>query len=73
MSPRAEELFKILMRTWVKIWDHKVTRLRRRGVPIYYLTIADVENMRKVIFKKIEVILETSGDNATFQAQDQAV
>ena len=73
MSPTAEELFKTLMRTRVMIWDHNITRLRRRGAPIYYLTIADVENMRKVIFKKIKVILETSGDNATFQAQDQAV
>ena len=66
MSPTAEELFKTLMRIQVKIWDHNITI-------VHYLTIADVENMRKVIFKMIEVILETFGDNATFQAQDQAV
>ena len=66
MSPMSEGLFKTLMRTQVKIWDHNITI-------VHYLTIADVENMRKVIFKMIEVILETFGDNATFQAQDQAV
>ena len=69
MSPTAEELFKTLMRTRVMIWDHNIARLSRRSAPLHYLTIADVENMRKVIFKKIEVILETSGDNATFETQ----
>ena len=69
MSPTPEELFKTLMRTRVMIWDHNIARLRRRSAPLHYLTIADVEKMRKEIFKKIEVIQETSGDQSTIQAQ----
>ena len=69
VSQTPEELFKTLMRTRVKIWDHNIARLRRRSAPIHYLTIADVEKMRKEIFKKIGVSQETSGDQSTIQAQ----
>jgi len=63
-----EEMYKTLMSTRVMIWDQNIARLRRKSAPIHRLTTADVEDKMEVIFKKIEVILETSGDHSTVRA-----